>query len=537
LNFSYLKMYARFAAELPSFLCNPITLADAEAMVRRGMEERESNFLRLVERGVLSRPQSPYARLMRVARCEPGDLKALVESRGLEHTLGTLREAGVYITFEEFKGREPVVRHGESFAVTPADFDNPYLRKSYEAQTSGSTGAGTRVAHDLDHLAAQSAHFMLLCHAHDILDAPMVIWRGVLPDGDGMHNVLRSCRHGRVPVKWFGSALRGDPKPELRFRLANFGMVAIARMVGVAVPWPENVAIEDAAVVARYIAGQIRQHKRCLVSLAVSRALRVSIAAQKEGLDLSGTAFMIAGEPPTPAKVAGIRASGASCFPTYGFAEGGRIAMGCANPMGDNDLHVLRDAFEVLPFERMVPGSDLRVKALNVTSLLLSTPKILLNTEIDDFGVVEKRSCGCPLERLGYDLHVRDIHSFRKLTGEGMTLVGSEMIDILERVLPAKFGGSALDYQLMEEEDASGFTRLILLMGANTRPAEEAEMRQVILDSLAGSSMMADGVRKIWRQTGTIQVRRGEPRLNGRGKLMPLFLSRRPEKAEGQEAR
>ena len=35
------------------------------------------------------------------------------------------------------------------------DFDNPYLSRCYYAQTGGSTGAGTRVPIDLDHLAAQ----------------------------------------------------------------------------------------------------------------------------------------------------------------------------------------------------------------------------------------------------------------------------------------------------------------------------------------------------------------------------------------------
>ena len=45
---SQLKMYTRYAAGLPGFLRN--TIADAEAMVRRGMEQREANFLKLVER-------------------------------------------------------------------------------------------------------------------------------------------------------------------------------------------------------------------------------------------------------------------------------------------------------------------------------------------------------------------------------------------------------------------------------------------------------------------------------------------------------
>ncbi len=141
-----LPAYARFAAGLPSFLRQPISLADAEALVRRGMERREDNFLRLLERGVFARPASPYARLMRLARCEMGDVRDMVKRQGLESSLRALRESGVYVTFDEMKGREPIVRHGESFAVTTDDFSNPLLRPAYEGESGGSTGVGTRVS-------------------------------------------------------------------------------------------------------------------------------------------------------------------------------------------------------------------------------------------------------------------------------------------------------------------------------------------------------------------------------------------------------
>jgi len=92
-----------------------------------------------------------------------------------------------------------------------------------------------------------------------------------------------------------------------------------------------------------------------------------------------------------------------------------------------------------------VPGSDITVDAFHFTTLLPTARKLLLNVESDDYGVVETRSCGGPLESYGYTEHLRQIRSFRKLTGEGVTLVGSEMLRILEEVLPARFGGSPLD--------------------------------------------------------------------------------------------
>ncbi len=521
-----IKMYARYAAGLPHFLRNPISLADAEELIRLGMEQREENFLRLMQRGVLGFPLSPFARMLRLARCEMGDLRNMLRDHGLTGTLRSLHDAGVYVTFEEFKGRQPIVRHGESFEVSVADFNNPFLRKSYQAESGGSTGAGSRIGHDLEHLAIQSAHLMLLFDAHKALDMPLGVWRGVLPDGSGLNNMLRGARHGRTPSKWFSPNQAGEKKPEMRFQVGTYGTVLVSHLAGRPLPWPQMVPIDQAITVARWMADAIQSHGSCMLSAPVSRALRVCIAAKEAGLDLTGAVFQIAGEPPSPAKVAGITATGARCFTTYGFAEGGRVAIGCVNPISSNDLHILKDAFEVIPFERQVPGAERVVSALGITSLLLTAPQILLNSEMDDYGVVEERSCGCPLERLGYHQHVRDIHSYRKLTGEGVTLVGSDMIDVLERVLPSRFGGSPLDYQLMEEEDEQGFTRMSLIVSPKIEVANEDEIVEAILAELEASSIMAGRAKAIWAQAGTLKIKRQEPTWTGRGKLMPLHLIR-----------
>jgi hypothetical protein len=73
------------------------------------MAEREINFLRLVERGIFGYGRSPYLPLLKMAGCELEDIRNMVKDRGLEDTLRALREARVYVTFEEFKGRDPIV--------------------------------------------------------------------------------------------------------------------------------------------------------------------------------------------------------------------------------------------------------------------------------------------------------------------------------------------------------------------------------------------------------------------------------------------
>ena len=69
---------------------------------------------------------------------------------------------------------------------------------------------------------------------------------------------------------------------------------------------------------------------------------------------------------------------------------------------------------------------------------------IFINLELDDYGLVETRRCGCLFESLGLTTHLRHIRSFRKLTGEGVSLVGSDMARVLEEVLPSTYGVSMM---------------------------------------------------------------------------------------------
>jgi hypothetical protein len=48
-----------------------------------------------------------------------------------------------------------------------------------------------------------------------------------------------------------------------------------------------------------------------------------------------------------------------------------------------------------------------------------------------------------------------------------------------------------------------------------------------VLEALGQGSVAADHVRVIWGQAGTIRIKRMEPILTDRGKLLPLHLTRR----------
>jgi len=528
--FADLKMYARFAWGLRGYLRETITLEEARAIVRRRMAERETNFLHLVERGIFGYRRSPYLPLLKLAGCELGDIQNMVRDKGLEDTLWALREAGVYITFEEFKGREPIVRDGQVIPVQAHDFDNPFLRHYYEGESGGTTGAGTRVPMDLDHLAAEAPQVMLAREVHGVLDVPTAIWFGVLPDSTGTNVVLLQARFGQVAEKWFSPITSRDFTPSLKNRLATFYTVTMGRLFGAPIPRPEPVRLDQANLVARWAAEALGTFGACLIRANVSMALRVCVAAHMAGLDFTGATFFGGGEPPTPAKVRGITRTGARWVPNYFFSEAGAVGMGCGRPVDCNDLHFLKDGLALIQYPRQVPGSEITVDAFHFTSLMPTAPKLLLNVESDDYGVIESRSCGCPLESYGYTEHLRHIRSFRKLTGEGVTLVGSEMVHVLEEVLPARFGGSPLDYQLLEEEDEQGFTRLSLLVSPEVEIADETEVIEVLMEILGQSSVAADLARSVWGPAGTLRVKRREPIWTARGKLMPLHLARRSEK-------
>jgi len=519
--------YTRFAVGLRRFLREIPTPAQAEEIVRRRLTERKENFLLVAEKAVYGYAKSPYLTLLREARCELGDLRNAVRRKGLETALRDLREAGVYITFEEFKGRKPIRRFGKTWPVAQKDFDNPFLRRYFYGRTSGTTGPGTRFPVDLETIAARQPMRLLARIAQGIHNVPVAIWRGVPPTNMvGVKNILGNAKLGNVPLKWF-TPITFDDRPSWKHRLYVEGIVRLGRLHGVPFPYPETVRLDEAVVIARWLEEMVRAHGKCYLSTFGSMSLRVAVAALDEGIDLTGAVLSLGGEPPTEAKASAVRRSGARPLGNYNISELGGVGKACMNPIGENDQHFMKDRLALIQHPRLAPGTEIEVPALLFTTIVPEMNKIFLNVETDDYGTVETRSCGCPFEGYGLTEHIRDIRSFRKLAGEGMTLVGSEMERILEEVLPARFGGTPLDYQLVEREDEQGFTRLLLMVHPRLSIENEAEVVETMLTALGKSSKLAGGAATIWRQAKAIRVHREPPVTTGAGKLLPLRLERR----------
>jgi hypothetical protein len=524
---SELNAFAGFVRDLPGFLRTRITLEEARAVVLDRMAKREENLLRSLEAGVFSNARSPYYRMLRAARCEPGDVRSMLARDGVEATLRSLRDAGVYVDFEEFKCQRPIVRGGEEIPAAPGDFDNPTFDRYYTMSTGGSTGGGRRVMLDIAHMRARLAMQLVMDSVQELLDVPAALWFEI-PPGNGLNSVLMRVPYGNVPERWFTPLWDSAP---LRFRLATRAIILAARRSGARIPDPEYVPLEGADIIAQWASETLQRHGRCVLRGHVSKLLRVAVAAGAKGFDLSGAVFMGGGEPPTPAKVRQVEATGAQIHASYHCTEIGPVGMHCRTSADANDQHLLMDHLAMITRTETLPGFGIDVDTFCFTTLLPTAPKMLLNVAIDDCGTVETRHCGCAWESFGFTTHVRDIRSSRKLTGEGVTLLGTDMERILEDVLPSRFGGTPLDYQLLEEEDERGFTRLSVVVSPRVALTDEAAVVDVVLGALRTGDAGAGVTAAIWGQAGSLRVRREEPHATARGKVMPLHVTRRTVRA------
>jgi hypothetical protein len=503
-----------------------MTVAEALEIIQDRLRNRDRNFLHVVEHGVYGNPASPYRALLDMAGCTLDDVREMVAREGLEGTLLHLRHAGVYVSFEEFKGVQPIVRGSQTIHASQRDFDNPAASRYFAASTGGSTGRGRRIQLDLKHFESQLPSRITVRHVQGITGVPAANW-GDLPPAGSLGGVLMQAAAGEPPTYWVTPRLTSADGVPLRFRAATYAALGMARLAGASVRFPRRLPFDRAVELAHWARDQVRDHGKCTVHASVSRVLRIAVAAREAGIDLTGTVLRGGGEPPTPAKVARITATGATFHSSYAFSEIGTVGSSCLNATGPNDQHFMRDHLAMIQASRTVPGFDIEVAAFCFTSLLPSAPKILFNTESDDYGTVDTRACGCRWEALGFPEHLREIRSFRKLTGEGVTLVGSDLERILDTFLPARYGGSALDYQFAEEEDESGFTRLVLRVSPTIALGSESDAIDMVLQALDRANAGNAIARAVWRDAGTLRIRREQPVMTGRGKLLPLDMRQR----------
>lgn len=507
-------MLVRLTRDFPSFLRTPVTAEQAAATVTARLAHRDESFLRMAGHMIYGHSRSPYLRLLRAAGCEYGDVKALVDREGLDGALTHLADAGVYVTFDEFKGRRDAVRGSQRFSFAEADFDNPRAPHHFEIRSGGTRGPATRVKVNLAFVAERAAGTALAFRAHDVAQHDHVIWMMA-----GVTQMLMYAKLGRAPVAWF------YPLQPLPFEIwgGSWYLATLSRLSPIPLPLPAYLDLMDPSRLAEWIGARLREGRRLCVTTYASSAVRVAEAARARGIGLDGVSFITLGEPFTEAKQRALNAAGARPLVRFAFTEAGVIGYQCATPEGPDDVHCFTDSFGLIQRKRPVASHALVVDALLVTSLLPSTPKILLNVESGDYGVMTQKPCGCGLGALGLTTHLSEIRSFEKLSGEGMTFVQTDLLRILEEVLPARFGGTAADYQVVEEEER-GILRLFLIISPRVGSIDEAGARRVFIAELEKEGGFASMGARIWQRADTVGVRRQWPLATKAGKILPFQL-------------
>jgi hypothetical protein len=119
-------------------------------------------------------------------------------------------------------------------------------------------------------------------------------------------------------------------------------------------------------------------------------------------------------------------------------------------------------------------------------------------------------------------LRIDDIYSYGKLTGQGVTLMGGDVVRILESALPERFGGGPGDYQLVEY-DGAGQSQLELRISPRTGAAAPDEVRDFLLQEIRGCYGGALASR-VWTHSGGLEAIIAEPFTTRSGKVLPLHL-------------
>jgi hypothetical protein len=519
-----LRVGLRFLGALPRFLRTPFSLDEAGATVRQRFEQRAERFLERV--GDARRvPDSPYARLLHHAGCTMADLRERVAHDGIEATLAALLRAGVYLSGDEFKGRRPVVRGSLQFTVDPVSLLNPRSVVHGLSESSGSRGARTPVPIDLAFIHDHAINTHLALEAHGGRD--WVHAHYGVPGGTAVTNPLEFARGGRPPGRWFTPVDLRAPGLSPRYRLGSHALRIGSVLARVPMPGPTLAPLDDPEPIARWLAEELRRGRTPHVWTFASSAVLICQAAAAAGHDIRGARFTAGGEPTTAARRAAIERTGAVPLPRMGATETDILSFACAHGEAPDDMHFFEDRHVLIQ-----PGADgaaagLPPKTMLLTSLLASAPLFLLNVSMGDQAEAVRRSCGCGLEPHGWTLHIHDVRSFEKLTAGGITLLDTDVIRVLEEVLPARFGGRPTDYQLLERlDDEHARPEVRLLVSPDIGPLDPGTVADAFLDAIGGGTGGERLMALQWRGGNVVKVAREHPRRTPSGKILHLFLER-----------
>ena len=526
-GFEDIVLGARLLWQLPSFLRNPIDSEQASRILGQRLRHREDHFLELVKKTIYEDTGNPYLELLTHAGCDYSAMEELVRRDGIEAALHEVLRHGVYLTVDEYKGRCPVVRGSKKFQVDPNRLRNPLSLNHLAAITGGSRSGGTVVPMDLAWLFDWAVDTCLAFTAYGGTHWRHAIWG--IPGSTDILRVLVFAKFGSPIVRWFSQVDLRAPEMHPRYRWSVTLMRCASVLSRVPLPVPEHVPLAHPSPIIEWIHRTVREGATPHLITSVSAAVHLCQAAVRAGVDISGMQFTVSGEPLTEARIAQITGVAGRPLSFYATIETGRLGYACLAPEAPDDVHLANHLHALIQ-----PGSIGNTIGLSANSILLSSlrptaPIILLNVSTGDDATLEERACHCPVERIGWRRHLRHIRSWEKLTAGGMTFIDTDVIRVLEEVLPSRFGGVPTDYQLVESEDEDGRPCITLLVNPSLGPLDHHALTETFLRSISEPSAAQGVMGILWRNAGFLKVERKAPFVTPSGKILHIHVESKRE--------
>lgn len=501
---------------------NQVTLEEARRVVADETERRPERFLAQLDALVWAHPDGPIARLAANAGLAAGDVRELVAEHGLEGALEQMRDAGVYVSYEEYHGRIDAVRGSTTFSFTPADFFNPETRADYIATTGGSsTGKGTPIELSFAWQHRQGRQRPIQHEMAGVRGKPGAVWLPVFPSAAGFGAVMKNMAGGCTPERWFSQVPTDLDGITAHKQAANKFLPALAALTRTGLPSPEHVPSDSPEPVVRWLAEAVAREGGAILTGYASSLAAAARWAIEHDIDLTGVVANPASEPVTAGKLSLMAKSGMRTYSMYAFTPEGTVGIGCDNCV-DEEYHVWDQDLAVIT-RRRARGDGTDVDAFCWTSLAMEAPRVMVNVENDDYGMVRHGvRCDCDLSELGLTTRVSEIRGISKVVTAGISLDGDLFDRLAEIDLPRQLGGGPGDYQFAEVDDGGGS---VLVLRAHPRLTgfDEAGARTILAGALATSDngRLAESV---WSTNG-LRIERAAPAVTVAGKTLSFDRS------------
>jgi len=522
--------YAKFLLGLPRFLARTTSAEEAQLITKQRLNNRETNFLNILQKAVFNYPLSPYLKLFHLFGYSYADVKRLINQYGLEKTLEILRDAGIYFSIEEFKGIIPVRRKGIEFKVVPQDFNNLLLETKKHNRSIPCNDNAFRIVSSIgiDGLREiGTPQIILFSQAYkDFYPRPFpILWMPTFLSVPAIGGALMLIRAAMPPIKWFyynipARILAEGFSGKVGFKL----LVFMIRLFLHNSAYPEYISREELGKVIKYI---INTEKQLFFFASSREVIKLCHLTEREKCSLKNVVFYWTGEPLTLRRRSHIQAQGAHILSSYAFREIGHVGFSC--PYGSSEVdeyHLSSDIVALIERKRAV-SSTLNKNVFLWTGLSAHLPKIMINVESGDYGSIYKKECKCIYGKLGMDTHVSRIRSFEKLISPEIDFFGERLQDLIEDVLPARIGGEDCDYQFVQESENNMPPRLYLYVSPSLGKIDVARISDSIFNYLKHQDDAEKIISSLYIHDNMIGIKRLKPIPTLREKVWPVFVKTR----------